>query len=275
MDAAYVTVGQVVETNDELGEIGATGLSDGEHVHINLQHIATGLDGYIVEHVRDPAPFISLVPQADPAVPPIEVDALVGLHARADPVDIPEWERVEFKTLLGGKRPGVIKVLSGHPENDVAKLAAENPGCRFIVRVFQSWGERNITPAEFYDWTRSDVDRTVAALKGQGVADFDNWRDCGWLLPCSRGDQSLDLVIAPYESSDSWMLQIAASRFPSFILRWFGAVPSAEPDTIFQLSHDAHSLLCSSGFADFKWFWDGLPDAALATSTPQPAISVW
>ena len=110
---------------------------------------------------------------------------------------------------------------------------------------------------------------------GWGIADFDNWRDCGWLLPCSRGDQSLDLVIAPYESSDSWMLQIAASRFPSFILRWFGAVPSAEPDTIFQLSHDAHSLLCSSGFADFKWFWDGLPDAALATSTPQPAISVW
>ncbi len=137
------------------------------------------LDWY-AQHYPGTSVFFSPYPGAEPPPdppdlpnPPILIDTLVGLHARADPVNIADWEFAEFRKVLGGNRPGVIKVLSGHPEAHVSRLAAENPGCRWIVRAFLDWGGRNVTPAEFYEWTRSDVDRTVAALKAQGVVEFD------------------------------------------------------------------------------------------------------
>lgn len=106
---------------------------------------------------------------------------------------------------------------------------------------------------------------------GWTVDEFDNWRDCGWLLPCSRNDQCLDLVVASYDGADSWMLQIAASRSPSFVSRWFGAIPSADAESIFSLARSVHSVLSSSGFSQIKWLWDGPPDKNDATDEPQPA----
>lgn len=114
------------------------------------------------------------VPPPDPPTPPhSNSSTLIGLHARADPGDISEAEFAEFRALFGGVNFGVIKVLSAHPRESVLRLANENPGCRWIVRSFLSWGGRNITPEQFYDWTRADVDRTVDALMGVGVTSHD------------------------------------------------------------------------------------------------------
>jgi hypothetical protein len=65
MDERYVSVHDTVEIGDGIGELGSTGQSTGEHVHINLQHEGSGLDGYVLPDVRDPAPFISMEPQEE------------------------------------------------------------------------------------------------------------------------------------------------------------------------------------------------------------------
>lgn len=102
-----------------------------------------------------------------PPTPPPTGAARIGLHASADPGDLygGETEYNEFKTL----QPGVIKVLSAHSETAVKRLASESPGVQWIVRVFQKGWDRNITPQDFFDWTKDDTQRTIDALFGLGV----------------------------------------------------------------------------------------------------------
>lgn len=111
------------------------------------------------------APISSTAPPPPPPAP--GVPALIGLHASADPGDLHggEVEYLEFRQL----RPGVIKVLDAHSETAVRRLAAEHPGASWIVRIFQHWGGRNITPRQFFDWTKDNTLRTVHALLGSGV----------------------------------------------------------------------------------------------------------
>lgn len=93
----------------------------------------------------------------------------IGLHSSADPGDLfgGEAEFSEFATLF----PGVIKVLSATSETAVRRLANDSPGAEWIVRAFLSWGGRNITPQNFFDWTKDDVLRTVNALRSLGIGD--------------------------------------------------------------------------------------------------------
>lgn len=53
LDEIYVSVGQKVGARDPIGEIGNTGNSYGEHVHVTMQSSGNGLDGYIVDSVLD------------------------------------------------------------------------------------------------------------------------------------------------------------------------------------------------------------------------------
>jgi hypothetical protein len=62
-------------------------------------------------------------------------------------------------------------VLSATSETAVRRLATENPGAEWIVRAFLQWGGRNVTPQNFYDWTKDDVLRTVNALRSLGIKD--------------------------------------------------------------------------------------------------------
>lgn len=103
---------------------------------------------------------------------------------------------------------------------------------------------------------------------GWSIGELDCWRDCGWILPVTRNDEALDLVLAPYSTSDSWMLQIAATRFPLFVARWFGATPSATSETIHQLASDTHVILAETGFTSFRWCWDGPPDSEDSACEP-------
>lgn len=63
MDRVYVNVGDWVNVEDELGELGGTGGDWPEHVHINLQVPGFGLSGYVVPEVVDPAPYIEMIPK--------------------------------------------------------------------------------------------------------------------------------------------------------------------------------------------------------------------
>ncbi|HSG19006.1 MAG TPA: peptidoglycan DD-metalloendopeptidase family protein [Anaerolineae bacterium] len=90
--------------------------------------------------------------------------ARIGLHAAADP-DIPEAEFQEFTDL----RPGIIKVLSFHSNEDIARLAADHPDAHFIVRAFLSFGNRDISPDQFLEFTIGDVRRALKQLSGRQV----------------------------------------------------------------------------------------------------------
>ncbi len=90
--------------------------------------------------------------------------ARIGLHASADPA-ITEAEHQEFADL----RPGIIKVLSFHTADDVARLASAHPDAHFIVRAFLSFGGRRISPDQFLDDTIKDVQRALKQLSGRKV----------------------------------------------------------------------------------------------------------
>jgi len=171
LDTRVVSVGAIIEQGDPVGEIGTSGNVTGEHVHFNLEVPGFGLSGYVVADVVDPAPYLPIKVEPPPVVvpPPAPGPARIGLHASADPGDLfgGEAEYAEFRTL----KPGVIKVLNAHSETAVKRLASENPGCQWVVRAFLDWGGRNVTPQNFFDWTKDDTLRTVNALRGAGVAD--------------------------------------------------------------------------------------------------------
>ena len=114
-------------------------------------------------------PEASEEPAARPAPtpspePPLLGPARIGLHCSADPF-IPEQEFAEMRQL----RPGVIKVLSFHSREAIARLAADHPDAHFVLRAFLSFGGRNISPNQFFNDTINDVRRSLDALQGRDV----------------------------------------------------------------------------------------------------------
>lgn len=112
-----------------------------------------------------------------PTQPPATGAAVVGLHASADPGALfggtAEYE--EFKVL----RPGVIKVLSGHGGEVVERLAQDQRSIgnspQWIIRTFLKFGGRDVSPQQFFEWTISDTQRAVNALRRAGVDDGRIW----------------------------------------------------------------------------------------------------
>ncbi len=69
LDARFVNVGQSVMKGTALGEIGATGNADGEHVHLNLEVPEYGLSGYVTAWVVNPEPYMALGRNTLPNIP--------------------------------------------------------------------------------------------------------------------------------------------------------------------------------------------------------------
>ncbi len=141
-----------------------TGAAQGEYTPVRidddiLQKPFTG------EPVISPtSPQHSPTPPAHQPEPAILGQAKLGLHASADPF-ISDAEIEEFKVM----RPGMIKLLSFHNPESVAKLAANHPNASWIVRAFLDFGGRNISPQQFFNDTISDTKRTLGFLQGRDV----------------------------------------------------------------------------------------------------------
>jgi len=99
------------------------------------------------------------------------------------------------------------------------------------------------------------------------TGEFDNWRDCGWSIPCGRDGGEMQLVVAPASSADEWTLQIAPVRVPGPLGRALGRVPSASAVHCYELATEVHSVL-SRQFARLRWRWDGSPDEEHSTPAP-------
>lgn len=148
-----VKVDDVVEKGDILGPAGSTGNSTGVHLHFNIRkqgHYA-GV-GYAPSDVVDPYPLLT-------NTAPLGT-AKLGLHAAADPGDLSEAEFQLFQLA----KPDCIKVLSAHSGASIARLSNNHPNAPFIVRAFLNWGNRIITPQQFFDWTIGDVQRAVFSI---------------------------------------------------------------------------------------------------------------
>ncbi len=137
-----------------------TGAPQGEYTPVRV-------DDEIIENPYTPTPPSPGTPYPDPGTPDeptLYGDALIGLHASADP-GISDAEIGEFHEM----RPGIIKVLSFHDPAAISKLAANEPNAKWVVRAFLDFGGRNITPAQFLNDTLSDVQRTLNLLQGKDV----------------------------------------------------------------------------------------------------------
>jgi len=58
LDSILTDVGSNVERGDVIGWVGSTGFSTGPHLHLSVQHIGHGLDGFVIPDVVDPLDYL-------------------------------------------------------------------------------------------------------------------------------------------------------------------------------------------------------------------------
>jgi hypothetical protein len=159
---------QVIGEGRIVGYSGNTGNSFGAHLHLGLKK-----DGetYVDQNgnawpfnLHDPTQFLRpLCPACfEPAVPPQA--ARLGLHASADP-GLAAGEADMFAVA----DVELVKILSNLPEAGVAALSAARPGVPFVIRAFLHFGDRDVSPQQFFDWTIGDVQRAINRLQGHDV----------------------------------------------------------------------------------------------------------
>lgn len=141
-----------------------TGAAQGEYTPVRV-------DDDVLQKPFDAPPVISPTspnhdanPPAHQPEPAVLGQARLGLHASADPF-ISDAEIEAIKEM----RPGIIKLLSFHNPESVARLAANHPNVSWIVRAFLDFGGRNISPQQFFHDTISDTKRTLSFLQGRDV----------------------------------------------------------------------------------------------------------
>lgn len=169
-----VQAGQWVAAGARLGLAGETGNAEGAHLHLRLAHIErvfVDSQGRSWPYgIHDPTPRVQkFLPAPPPPPPPPAGNVLLGLHASADP-RLALGELPAFRTA----RIELVKALSNLDPGDAATLAAALPAAKWIVRAFLHFGGRNVSPAEFVEWTRPDVERTLAAIGRPALVELHN-----------------------------------------------------------------------------------------------------
>src|SRR5579871_4346906 len=100
---------------------------------------------------------------------------------------------------------------------------------------------------------------TKLSQSGWQTSHFDNWRDCGWSILCSRNSSKLMIAFGKVRG-ENWLLQISPESIPSFLSRFFGRSASATEEDVLLLAKDTDGILHTmEALGDFKWRWDGFP----------------
>lgn len=159
-----VKVGDNVTRGQRIGPVGSSGFSSGEHVHLTVQVPGAGLAGYVVADVVDPWPHMDFSVMPDPGAgeppPPGTGQALIGLHATADPYMAPgELDVFDTADIR------LVKILSNINPNNISELKARISPDQWIVRAYLSMWEngqpRKREPYQFVQDTVSDVRRCI------------------------------------------------------------------------------------------------------------------
>lgn len=127
LDSRLVTVGQSLSGGDPIGEIGNTGNSTGEHVHLNLEVPGYGLHGYVVDWVVDPEPYMAL---GRDSLPPVPVTTAIDMTPYFFPASGNFGQILILKNSWGGgdercqlQRDGSISYLTKNSQYEKRTLS--------------------------------------------------------------------------------------------------------------------------------------------------------
>lgn len=103
----------------------------------------------------------------------------IGLHLRADPNEPKSGEWSEATTVKNSSSPDAIKFLHAHPASAFRQAGTIfGANAKYIIRLFQTGWERQITPNNFYDWTQHEAANRIAILKNEyGVSPSNIWME--------------------------------------------------------------------------------------------------
>jgi hypothetical protein len=112
---------------------------------------------------------------------------------------------------------------------------------------------------------------------GLAVEEFDNWRDCGWCVPCTIEGTRLWVCFARYGEDKSWQLFVEPLGLPGPISRLLGKRRPPCQTAVRRLALEVDRMLSNEPFVSaIRWALNadprsgGVPNAA-ALSWPTDA----
>ncbi|WP_129647622.1 hypothetical protein [Peristeroidobacter agariperforans] len=103
------------------------------------------------------------------------------------------------------------------------------------------------------------------------VEEFDNWRDCGWVVHVQVREKLFEVYFAEYgeESQQGWLLAVAPLNQPGALARLFGhkAIPvEAELQSLAVAVHEI--LSAHPAVTNIRWFLGGPPEKVPSYASP-------
>lgn len=103
------------------------------------------------------------------------------------------------------------------------------------------------------------------------VEEFDNWRDCGWCVPCAMGGLRLWVCFARYRPGEAWQLFVEPVGLPGILGKLLGRHSPPHVAAVRQLTIEVdHVLRNESRISAVAWALDPRRDAV-----PDPAFLPW
>ena len=105
------------------------------------------------------------------------------------------------------------------------------------------------------------------------VGPFDNWRDCGWYVPCRLNEASLWIFFARYSKQHHWELVVAPRGLPGPLARLLGRRPPQYVDSLKTISGVVdRALKLESVVANVRWALNTPPER---TGPTNPDLLMW
>jgi murein DD-endopeptidase MepM/ murein hydrolase activator NlpD len=197
LEIALVGEGEIIQAGTIIGLADSTGNSTGHHLHLSLKR-----EGYTYEdqfgiwpyNLHNPEPYLAKFFDRPPQVS----RPAAGLHFRAD-VTMPLTGEYQEGATMKQVRPPLVKLMQAHPEG-AFHAAIDNIGADavYIVRIFQSWGGRNLSPQQFVNDNLHELKQRVNLLMTRGVSVDNIWVEVhnepnlkqeGWTYSWNNGQE--------------------------------------------------------------------------------------
>ena len=161
--------------------------STGPHLHFEKRHrvASLGLTGWpwgildpsedlkkIYNDRRLSVPYATGVPGGKVISPIKQSNALIGVHLSADGHDLSD-----DKEMVKAMRPEIVKILSNHRPEDLARMVQLAPDAVWVIRAFLDFYDeklargRRVSASQFVADTINDTGRSVQILRQAGVPD--------------------------------------------------------------------------------------------------------
>jgi len=103
------------------------------------------------------------------------------------------------------------------------------------------------------------------------VEEFDNWRDCGWVVYVTVGEKQFEVYFAEYgeENQPGWLLAVAPLNQPGVLGRLFGRKVPTIAAELQSISVAVHEILSGHpAVSEIRWFVGGPPEKVPSYASP-------